>query len=142
VVYCTSGTTSNGCAPSISSTGTASASAGSGFTISVANVEGQKQGHIFYGVNGAHSAPWGASSHFLCVKAPTQRTGTQDSGGTAGACNGSIALDWNTYVATHPTALGAPFSVGTNVWAQLYFRDPAGPKTTALSDALMFTTCP
>jgi hypothetical protein len=140
--YCTSGTTSNGCVPTISSTGIASASASSGFTISVSSVEGQKQGHVFYGVNGPNAAPWGASSHYLCVKAPTQRTGTQDSGGTAGACNGSIALDWNAYCATHPTSLGVPFSAGQSVWAQLYFRDPPGPKTTALSNGLTFTVCP
>jgi hypothetical protein len=140
--YCSSGTTSNGCAPSISGSGTPSASASSGFTIAIANVEGQKQGHVFYGVSGAIAAPWGASSHFLCVKAPTQRTGTQDSGGSAGACNGSIALDWNAYCATHPGALGVPFSAGQSVWAQLYFRDPPGPKTTALSNGLTFTVCP
>jgi hypothetical protein len=128
--------------PTISSTGIASASASSGFTISVSSVEGQKQGHVFYGVNGPNAAPWGASSHYLCVKAPTQRTGTQDSGGTAGACNGSIALDWNAYCATHPTSLGVPFSAGQSVWAQLYFRDPPGPKTTALSNGLTFTVCP
>ena len=140
--YCTSGVTSSGCAPTISASGAPSAAASSGFTLTVAGVEGQKDGHLFYGLSGPHAAPWGGSSHFLCVKAPSQRTGTQNSGGTAGACDGAIALDWCAYVATHPSALGAPFSAGTSVWAQLYFRDPPGPKTTALSNALTFTVIP
>lgn len=140
--YCTSGVTSSGCTPTISASGAASASASSGFTLTVTGVEGAKDGHLFYGLSGPHAAPWGSSSHFLCVKAPSQRTGTQNSGGTAGVCDGVVSLDWCAYVATHPTALGAPFSAGTSVWAQLYFRDPPGPKTTALSNALTFTVIP
>jgi hypothetical protein len=78
----------------------------------------------------------------LCVKAPTQRTGTQPTGGTGGQCDGAFSLDWNAYVATHPSALGVPFSAGAEVRAQAYFRDPPGPKTTALSNGLRFTICP
>jgi hypothetical protein len=51
VAYCTAGTSTNGCVPSISSTGTPSSAATSGFFIDVANVEGQKQGIVFYGVD-------------------------------------------------------------------------------------------
>jgi hypothetical protein len=35
-----------------------------------------------------------------------------------------------------------PLSAGQEVRAQAYFRDPAGPKTTALSNGLVFTICP
>jgi hypothetical protein len=140
--YCTSGTTSHGCAPSISGVGSASASASSAFVITVSSVEGAKSGHLFYGLNGPHAAPWGQSSHFLCVKAPSQRTGTQATGGTDGACDGQLVLDWNQYVAGHPSALGAPFSAGVDVWIQGYFRDPPGANTTALSNGLHFQVCP
>jgi hypothetical protein len=51
-------------------------------------------------------------------------------------------LDWNSYVANDPGALGAPFSVGQLVQAQAWFRDPPSPKTTMLSDALEFAVCP
>jgi hypothetical protein len=141
--YCTAGITSSGCVPSISGIGTPSASASSGFTIRIDGVEGQKQGHIFYGVNGALANPWSPlSSSYLCVKAPTQRTPTQNTLGSSGACDGAMQIDWLDYVATHPGALGAPFSAGTRVWAQLYFRDPPAPKTTNLSDGLTFLVCP
>jgi Tol biopolymer transport system component len=142
IAYCTAGTTSNGCLPSISGSGTPSASAPSGFTISVAAVEGQKQGLIFYGVTGRVALAWGTSSSFLCVKAPTQRTPAQNTGGTAGACNGTLSIDWNAYIAANPGALGTPFSAGARVDAQGWFRDPPSPKTTMLSDALEFDLGP
>jgi hypothetical protein len=142
VVYCTSGTTSSGCAPQMSALGRASASGGSSLVLTALDLDAQRSGHLFYGLSGPHSAAWGPSSHFLCVKAPSQRTGTQSTGGTIGLCDGSIALDWNAYVAAHPGTLGAPFAAGQDVWSQCYFRDPAGPKTTALSNGLRFLICP
>jgi hypothetical protein len=145
VTYCTAGTTSSGCLPAIAGSGTPSASAGSGFTISVANVEGQRAGLIFYGIDNSNWSPlpWlSGSTSFLCVKPPTQRTPPQSSGGTSGACNGSFAVDWNAFVATNPGALGAPFGGSETVFAQAWFRDPPAPKTTNLSDGLQFTVQP
>lgn len=142
VVYCTAGTTSNGCVPAIGWTGTPSTTAPSGFTISVANLEGEKTGLIFYGISGPAAIPWGVGTSYMCVAAPNQRTGTQNSGGTNGACDGTLALDWNDYVATNPGVLGAPFAPGQIVEAQAWFRDPPAPKTTNLSNALEFSVCP
>jgi len=141
--YCTAGTTSSGCVPSISGIGTPSASAPNGFTIHVNNVEGQENGLIFYGINGAVPVPWSpTSTSYLCITPPTQRTPVQNSGGTNGACNGVIQIDWNAYIATHPGTLGTPFSAGEQVWAQLYFRDPPAPRTTNLSNGLSYIVCP
>ena len=140
--YCTAGTTTNGCQPPISATGFPSASNGSGFTLTVSTLEGQKQGLIFYGVTGTSAAPWGTGTSFLCVKSPTQRTPAQNSGGTAGACDGTLSIDWNAYIASHPTALGNPFLGGEVVYAQGWFRDPPASKTTNLSNALSFTVTP
>lgn len=140
--YCTAGTTTNGCNASIAASGTPSASASSGFTLTVSNVEGQKQGIFFYGVSGQLATPWGTGSSFLCVKSPTQRMGTQSSGGTIGTCSGSFNQDWLAFVAANPTALGAPFSAGNVVDAQAWFRDPPSPKTTNLSNGVEFTLVP
>jgi hypothetical protein len=139
ISYCTAGTTSHGCLPSISGIGSPVAGANSGFTIAVANVEGQKQGLIFYGISGRAAVAWGTGSSFLCVKTPTQRTTVQNSGGTALACNGSLSLDFLAFIAAHPSALGAPFAPGDVVNAQGWFRDPPAPKTTNLSNGLEFT---
>lgn len=142
--YCTSGTTTNGCTATIGFSGIPSASGASAFSLSVSGVEGQKQGLFFYGLDNSGFIPlaWGANSSFLCVKAPTQRTTSQTSGGTAGVCNGALALDWNAFVASNPGALGVPFSAGQSVYAQSWFRDPPTPKTTNMSNAIQFTLAP
>ncbi len=143
LVYCTAGTSTNGCVPSIGATGVPSLAASSGYTLSVGAVEGQKQGLFFYGVGGAAISPWApASSSYLCVKSPTQRLAAQNSGGVAGQCNGAFAQDWLAYLNANPLTLGAPFAPGSPVHAQAWYRDPAAPKTTNLSDALEFVLVP
>jgi hypothetical protein len=98
---------------------------------------------FFYGINGrAASAWWPGNTSTLCVKTPVQRTISQTSGGTAGACDGLLSLDWNAYMATHPGALGQPLSAGQQINAQGWFRDPSAPSTTNLTDGLEFTLCP
>jgi hypothetical protein len=142
VSYCTAGVSANGCAAHITGVGTANASAGSGFDLVVTNVEGQRSGLIFYGTSGPLALPWGGSASYLCVKSPQQRTGTQSSGGTDNACDGIYTLDFNAYLASHPTALGQPFAAVTTVWAQAWYRDPPAPGGTQLSDAVRFDVCP
>ncbi len=142
VTYCTAGTTSNGCNASISATTQPSATLATACFLNVANVDGQKVGVIFYGINGPSASTWGASTSFLCVKAPTQRTIVQNSGGAPNSCSGAFSLDWNTYQLAHPSALGNPFSAGGMVYAQAWFRDPPSPKSTNLSDALELTVQP
>ena len=145
VVYCTSGTSSSGCVPSISATGTPSISSSSGFTIRVDSVEGIKQGILFYGLNNPSftPTPWGnGGTSFLCVKSPTQRMGVQSSGGTLFMCNGVLSADWNAFRAANPGALGSPFTTGEVLCAQAWFRDPPSPKTTLLSNAVRFALQP
>ncbi len=139
VVYCTAGTSTNGCVPSIAATNQPSLTQAAPCTISVSNVEGQKSGLVFYGIDNACFTPnpWGSGSSFLCVKSPTFRSGAQASGGTTAVCDGTMTLDWNAFQFTHPGALGNPWSVGAKVYAQGWYRDPPAPKTTALSDALV-----
>ncbi len=139
--YCPASVSSAGCVAQMQAIGNLSATAASGLQLHVSNVEGQKLGLVFYGVNGAAEAPWGASST-LCVRAPTQRTGAQSSGGTSGACDGSLTLDWLAFVAAPGLVLGEPFAPGDAFWAQGWFRDPASAKTTALSRAVQVTLAP
>jgi hypothetical protein len=142
--YCTAGTSTHGCVPSISQSGTPSASSPSGYTISVAHLEGLKSALLFYGIDnsGFSPGPWGQGTSFLCVQHPTQRMGVHNSGGTFNSCDGSIAIDWNAYRAQHASALGSPFTAGQDVYAQAWYRDPPTPKGTGLSDALHFIVQP
>jgi hypothetical protein len=143
VAYCTTSTTTNGCNPVLNASGTPSASQSSGFVLSCTAVEGQKSGLFFYGLSGPNSSPWATgSTSTLCVKPPTQRTTTQNSGGTVGLCNGSLSLDILAFLAANPSALGAPPAAGQQFHSQAWFRDPAAPKTTNLSGGLQWILCP
>jgi hypothetical protein len=144
--YCTAGTTTNGCLATMSGTGTPSAAATSGFTLTCNQAEGLKQGIIFYGNLGPVATPWtnglGQGNSFLCVKAPTQRTGAVTMGGTLNACDGSMSIDFLAYCAANPLAIGNPLGAGQTFNSQAWFRDPPSPKTTNLSDGLQWTMVP
>jgi hypothetical protein len=139
--YCTAGTSSHGCAATLSSTGIPTAGATAGFVVTASQVEGQRQGMFFYGLGGPLAEPWGLGTSWLCVKAPLQRTSLLSSGGTSFSCDGSLAIDWLAWAAAHPGAPGTPLQVGTHAWMQAWYRDPPSPKTTSLSNALRFVVC-
>jgi subtilisin-like proprotein convertase family protein len=143
--YCPSGTSwSNGCNAQMHATGVCSASKTSGFVLYASQVEAFRTGLIFYGESGRQMTPWHPMMNTqLCVRAPTQRTTVQDSGGLAGAtCSGEISVDWLAFMHANPGALGNPLAPGTLVQAQCWYRDPASPKTTNLSDAIEFSVIP
>ncbi|MCC7014273.1 MAG: hypothetical protein IT454_17065 [Planctomycetes bacterium] len=142
--YCTSGTSTNGCQPLISATNNPSLSLAAPCAITIQGVEGQKNGIVFYGLtpNFAGSSWCGSGTSLLCVKSPTQRTSNQNSGGTAGLCDGQISLNWDTYQLTHPGALGNPWFVGATAHVQGWYRDPPACKTTQLTQAITLTYLP
>lgn len=140
--HCTAGVTSHGCQATLNATGIPSASSPQGFWLTASSVEGQATGIVFFGVRGATSVPFGATSSTLCVRAPQERMLVQSAGGTSGACDGLLSVDWNAHVASYPGGLGQPFRGGETVWAQCWFRDAAAPGGSNLSDALWFTVGP
>ena len=141
VVYCTAGTSANGCLATLSGTGQASATAASGFVVSAAGVEGNKNGQFYFGVNGRQALAWGTGSSFRCVAPPTTRAGLLTPSGTLGGCDGSFAQDlnalWTGAPAKNPGA-------GAQVQVQLWYRDPLNTsnQSTSFSDALEFVVCP
>jgi len=141
IAYCTAGTSASNCQASLSASGVASASAGSGFSLQATGVEGSKDGLFFTGTSGRQANPWGNGSSFQCVVPPVKRTGLLQAVGQAGACNGSFDQDlatvWATYPSKNPGA-------GTLVQAQLWYRDPLNTsnQTTSLSNAIEFAVCP
>lgn len=139
--YCTAGTSVQGCLPSISGVGVPNVLANSGFDLVVSNVPGQRYGTIFYGFY-SFITPWAPGSpSFKCVASPVQRMGNISTGGTIGQCNGELRLDFNVWIAANPAALGGPFAQGQTIRAQGWYRDPAAPGQTNLSNALTFTLC-
>jgi hypothetical protein len=135
VSYCTAGTSASGCQAVLDSTGTASASAPSGFVVSASSVEGQKDGLFFFGDSGRQAAPWGSGSSYQCVVPPVARTSLLAGNGTAGVCDGALGEDlnarWTAKPAQNPGA-------GATVQVQLWYRDPfnSSNQTTSLSNAI------
>jgi hypothetical protein len=145
VSFCTAGTSTNGCVPSIGASAQPSVSLANACDITISNVDGMKASIVFYGIDNTGWVPmtWATgSTSFLCVKPPTQRTLTQNTGGTLGACDGLTTLNWNAFQSANPTALGNPWMVGSKVFAQGWYRDPPAPKTTNLTDAVELTYVP
>lgn len=139
--YCTAGTSVQGCLPTISGMGVPNILATSGFDLVVSHVPGQRFGTIFYGFY-SFITPWAPGSpSFKCVASPVQRMGNISTGGTTGLCNGELRLDFNAWMANHPAALGGPFAQGQTIRAQGWYRDPAAPGQTNLSNAVAFTLC-
>ncbi len=140
VTYCTAGTTTNGCAASLSATGNPSVTQASPCVISSNGGEGSMSGVLFYGVdNSAFTpVPWGATSSFRCVKNPVQRMGLLTPVGTPTVCDGDYTFDWDAWQLAHPLALGNPWSAGDTVYVQAWFRDVGVPKGST-SNALELT---
>ncbi len=139
--YCTAGTTASGCQAALAGTGTPSASLASGFDVTVSDLEGQKDGTLYFGSSGIQAAPWGNGSSLQCVTPPVVRTGVLAGSGTQGACDGSFQLDLNAWLAAHPQSNPG---AGVDLAMQCWFRDPLSTsnQSTSLSSGLLFTLCP
>ena len=138
--YCTAGTSAAGCQALLSGTGTASATATSGYSLTAVGVEGQKDGLFFFGTNGRQANPWGSGTSYQCVVPPVARGGLLPSVGTVGSCDGSFTQDLNAlWCPTCPRPLKNP-GAGATVQAQLWYRDPTNTsnQTTSLSNAVEF----
>ncbi len=133
--YCTAKVNSLGCAPAIDSSGAASVSSASAFSVRAVNVLNQKQGLLFYGY-GQQAAPF--QGGWLCVATPTRRTPAQNSGGSSAPtnnCSGVYSFDFNAWAQSGFDPL---LVAGQTVFAQYWSRDPASPSTTGLTNALRF----
>ncbi len=133
--YCTAKVNSQGCTPAIGWSGEPALSqlATTPFEIHATNVVNQKNGLLFYSTDGRRAAPF--QGGVLCVAAPLRRTPFRSSAGspTGADCTGVLSLDFSPWLtrANDPT-----LELGLIVDAQWWYRDPASPSTTGLSNAI------
>lgn len=132
-IYCRAETNSLGCAPQVTASGLPSASSALPFDVGALNLLSNKSGLCFYGFRPQQAAFQGGYS---CIKPPTLRTPTQNSGGNAAPdCSGSFALDFNLRI---QSGVDPQLVAGQEVFAQFWSRDPADASTTNLTDAVAF----
>jgi hypothetical protein len=136
--YCTAKTNSLGCLPAVESSGRASVSATTPFTVVARNVLNQKNGLLFYGYAAA-SAPFQGGT--MCVLQPLHRTAIQASNGNTNTsnCSGVFAYDFNARIRSN---IDPGLLAGANVFAQFWYRDPAVASTTGLTNAVHFLINP
>ena len=65
-----------------------------------------------------------------------------NTGGTAGACDGTLVLNWDAWQLSNPGAPGQPWAVGARARVQAWFRDPWSCKFSFLSPMLDLTYGP
>lgn len=139
--YCSPGLTSGGCTPVLSVSAQPSANASTPCILRAANVDGARSGLLFYGLSELMPViSWGpGAGTYLCVSSPVQRMSVQNSGGTAGFCDGALVEDLQAFQLAHPNALGSPWYVGQRIYVQGWFRDPFAPLGTSLTDSIKIT---
>lgn len=138
-VHCVPERSRLGCIAHIGFNGSPSASSGQPFAITASGVLSHKNGVLVYGTNGPAFAPYPGGVR--CIAAPRRTTARQSSGGTPNAndCSGSLAIDFNAFIASGADPL---LHAGQVVNAQWVYRDPLGPSALASSEAVEFAIAP
>jgi hypothetical protein len=136
--YCTGKANSAGCTPFLTFSGYASASDPEPFYVRCYDLVNAKNGLFYYGFSGAQATPFQGGTK--CVASPTKRLPIQNSGGTAvgNDCTGSYQFDFNARIQSGVDPLLVP---GATVNVQCWYRDPAVPSDTGLSDGGQFDVC-
>ena len=137
--YCTAKINSQGCVPQIGASGVASITSALPFTITADMVLNQRNGLLFYGVNGPSNTPFQGGT--LCAAPPLRRTGVQGSGGNPppSDCSGTYSFDLNAWVqgGNDPNV-----TAGTTVNGQYWSRDPQAVNGSGLTNAVEAEVCP
>jgi hypothetical protein len=146
LIYCTAKTSTFGCTPAMSATGTAQVAlcASTSYNMTCSGMVGNKNSIFFYSQGGPSGAPFHGGH--LCMKstkaAPIKRIAPPvNNGGQGTVCNGTLTYDFNVRIcgATDPA-----ITAGSQINLQAWGRDPSGGGATGdqLSNGLQFVVCP
>ena len=135
LAYCTAKPNSQGCTPSIFSTGTPSLTT-TNFRVRAKDVLNQKFGLLFWSRKPRATPFLGG---YLCVEPPLVRTPVQSSGGNPPPddCSGQFSFHVST-----PYMNAQGIAPGDQIYCQYWYRDPAQAMGTGLTDGLAFRVLP
>jgi Tol biopolymer transport system component len=129
--YCTAKVNSNGCTPTVCSSGSPTTSGPDDFYVHAFRVLNQKSGMLFWGFEPTVAPFFGGTR---CVQYPVQRAPLLDSGGATGVndCSGVYRFHFS-----QAYMQGWSLSTGQRLCAQFWSRDPflAPPNNVGLTDA-------
>lgn len=135
-IYCHSKTSSNGCAPLISTSGTPTLSGPDDLRLIGSDLTNRRNAILAWSLSPA-STPFAGGT--LCLAAPFTRMSPSSTGGSGlGAldCSGAVDVPF-----THALMNANALVAGTTVYAQILVRDPGftPPDTLSLTAGLRFT---
>ncbi|TDJ78472.1 MAG: hypothetical protein E2O39_01435 [Planctomycetota bacterium] len=132
-VYCTGKLNSQGCVPSIGSTGAAALTGPDDFIVTATGIVSGQYGFLLWSL-APNSLPFYGGT--LCLAPPLARGSILFSGG-------SSAPDCSGMLAHHLTQSDlASFGRGTILHTQFWYRDPWLPELIGLTNGLAFEICP
>ncbi|MFT4541119.1 MAG: hypothetical protein ACI841_000056 [Planctomycetota bacterium] len=136
VNYCTAKLNSAGCTPSISYTGTPSATGSDDFHVTGTDIVSGQYGFLIWSL-GPNSLPYFGGT--LCISAPISRTPIQYAGGNAGSgdCSGSFSGPFS-----QGTMAANSLIAGSQLYFQYWYRDPGLFDFIGLTDGLDVVICP
>ncbi|MFT5155257.1 MAG: hypothetical protein ACI841_005268, partial [Planctomycetota bacterium] len=133
--YCAAAPHAEGCVVTVSGVGTPSVTPGTPFEVVGSSTPASQPGLFFYGF-GPANAPFNSGRR--CVKGPLQRTPPQFASGAA-ACSGELRYDFGAWI---QSGIDGGLTPGVTVHGQWWYRDPAGPFGSELSEALQMIIRP
>jgi hypothetical protein len=134
--YCTAKSTSQGCAPELSTSGHPRTSSAQPFVVTSTGVISGAPGTFFYGLTGPAATPF--QGGLMCVAGPLRRTPVSIASSASG-CSAQLSFDFNAWIASGVDAQLAP---GAVVHLQGWSRDGADSYGSSFSDAISFTVAP
>lgn len=138
VTYCSGRRNPLNCLPTISTSGSPSASSAAPFLIEASGFTNGRAALLVYGLGSTSLAFYGGT---LCVAAPLHRTPIVLTGGSPSGvdCTGSFSFDMNAWIRS---GVDPRLGVGTTVYAQVHGREPTAAPHFGASNAVAFQIAP
>jgi hypothetical protein len=133
-VYCVAKPSASGCVPAIGSYGSPTLTGPDDFHVQARSLPPHRLGVLVWSPDPDQAPFWDG---FLCVDTTTATNSLPLDSGPGSPCGGGFDLQF-----TQAQMVGAGWAAGDALYAQFWFRDPAGAGALGLTNALRFVIQP